>query len=310
MSATLNVPAAALFQNEDFDDGAITFADTPLPQKMKFAGKRAAILGIGALSSTYVVILSSRGFEINVWGNPAHRTQYNAMKAHGSVATGTSVKGSFRVTFCDELEDALPGATMVFATTPTYALHRLFIDMKALYDGPLRSDVATFTHLFLVPSCMEAPGARLVFGADYPKRIFEVSSATITAKWDAPAAVTHIKKMKRSLEVACLGGLQKDEIDDIKKFFVNDEVTEQSMLEIFMNSPGSRIHQMGIVAGLDIIQSRHADPSARYYRDVIASPAVGTLINNFEDDLFRIATKWGITPKPIVQWFNDTYPPP
>ncbi|KAI0405116.1 hypothetical protein F4802DRAFT_597530 [Xylaria palmicola] len=59
------------------------------------------------------------------------------MKDQGTVVTGNSVNRSFRVTFCDELEDALRNADMVFATTPTYALHQLFTDMKALYDGLL-----------------------------------------------------------------------------------------------------------------------------------------------------------------------------
>lgn len=296
--------------DDDSDTGGLVFPETPLSQKMPGAGKIVAILGIGALSATYVVILSALGFTIRLWADPAHRTQYNAMETAGTVNTASSVKGRFRVTFCGQLVDALRGAEMVFATTPTYALNPLFQSMKALYDGPLLSSASTFTSLFIVPACFESPGARLIFGRPETLSITEVSSATITAKWNSVTAMTEIKKMKESLEYATIGGAGGAADQFVEKIFVNPVLTRQDMLELFFNSPGSRVHQMGIVAGLTLVQQLYADANARYYRDIVGTAAVGDLLVRFETDLFRIAAVWGVTPKPLVQWFNDTYPPP
>jgi hypothetical protein len=307
-TSAMSTPATG--PDDTSDTGGVIFPDAPLAQKMPYAGKIVAILGIGALSATYVVILSALGFTVRLWADPAHRTQYRAMQTKGSVDTAASVKGSFRVTFCDKLVDALRDAEMVFATTPTYALTPLFREMKTLYDGPLASSFSNFTSLFIVPACLEAPGARLIFGRPDTLRIYEVSSATITAKWDSVAVSTQVKKMKASLEYAVLGRVDEGATELVKKIFVNPTLTPQSMLELFLNSPGSRVHQMGIVAGLNLIQQRHANPNARYYRDIVGSDPVGDLLVRFETDLFRIAAAWGIAPKPLVQWFNDTYPPP
>lgn len=292
------------------DTEDVIFPDAPLAQKMPYAGKSVAILGIGALSATYVLILSALGFTVRLWADPEHRSQYRAIKEKGSVDTATSVKGSFRVTSCDDLVDALRDVEMVVATTPTYALTPLFKKMKTLYDGPLSSSFSGFNSLFIVPACLEAPSARLIFGRADTLRIYEVSSATITAKWDGIAVLTHIKKMKESLEYAVLGRVDEDATELVNKLFVNPTLTQQSMLELFMNSPGSRIHQMGIVAGADLIDQLHDNINARYYHDIVGSDAVGDLIISFETDLVRIAAAWDIVPKPIVKWFNDTYPPP
>jgi hypothetical protein len=296
---------------ENIDDGSIILPNVLPAQLMKYGGSSSAILGTGAYSSVVIALVTAGGHnQITVYADPEHRSQFDAMKAKGKVATGGLVTGNFRVTFCDTFEEAVLDREWIFFTTPIGAVYENLTRVKKLLDDPRTSSRVKCTHFFFQPPMLSTISARLIFGQDSNIVSIEVSSATITAKWEPIQRTTLIKKMKTSLEFSVLGGALTEAEALMRSIFPNPLLTRQDPIELFFNAPGAMVHQLACLAGLDVIQKRDGDPNARFYRDVVGLEATEALIEQYDAARQKIARRLRFQSLTFLQCVNKYYPHP
>lgn len=274
---------------------------------------KVALLGAGNLCGYFAAVCKAYGWKVSLWTDPAHATSFNIMRDAGKIRVAGKIatlgQSGFQVDFCDTLEEALAGANIVIPTLPADALPDLFRQMASTFSGPLAHEPTVFEYLVLTPASLKSLAARQIFGPDHPVHIIELMSASITAKFNRQDNIANLKAIKKTFEYATLED-RPDRLDLINRLFFNDSIVKMDMLSLFLNSPGSRLHQLCASSGYHDLQTHFPDPNARFYRDVIGSEATGVELIEYDAAMNEVATVYGREAGyvPLVAYLNRTYP--
>lgn len=255
---------------------------------------QVGIIGLGQGGKALAVHLASRSFTPLVYCSPGHRTEYDLIKAHGSVIEASfSVEGSFKVQLIDNLGEFVQKTSHIVIVTLSTA-HREILRALSRYD--LRK-----TTIVALPGGGSFAAKARHLGLK-TKNIIE--SCTLPYACRCPAsgqvAVLYIKKTFPLASVKVMEDRERLILSDI---FDNRVEWRKSVLNMWLNCTNPVVHCPPMIFNAGRVESGN---SFSLYGEGI-TPSVARATMALDAERMAIAESNGEQAPTVLEWTNIWY---
>lgn len=255
---------------------------------------RVGIIGMGQGGKALAVHLASRGYSPLVYCSPGHRSEYDHIKANGSVIEAThAVEGVFKVQLVDDLAEFVHNTTHIVIVTLSTA-HREILQSLRRYD--LRK-----TTIVALPGGGSFAAKARHVGLQ-TKNILESCTLPYASRCPASGQVA-VLYIKKTFPLASTKVIQEHDRLILSHMFADRVEWRKSVLNMWLNCTNPVVHCPPMLFNAGRVES--GNPFCLYGEGITPSVARATMA--LDAERMAIAASNGEQAPTVLEWTNIWY---